>query len=95
VDIPLIVLFVGILIFLGHLFESIFDLFKIPDLLLLMLIGLISGPILGLVSLDQFGVVGPIFAIITLIIILFEGGLNLRFEVIAGSLARAKPSHSD
>jgi cell volume regulation protein A len=89
VDLPLIVLFIGILIFLGHLFESIFDLFKIPDLLLLMLIGLVFGPILGIISPDQFGVVGPIFAMITLIIILFEGGLNLRFEVVAGSLARA------
>ncbi len=89
VDIALIVIFIGILIFLGHLFESLFDLIKVPDLLFLMLIGLIAGPILGLVTPAQFGVVGPIFAVITLIIILFEGGLNLRFEVIAGSLARA------
>ena len=89
VDISLIIVFIGILIFLGHLFESLFDLMKVPDLLFLILIGLVAGPVLGLVSPDQFGVVGPIFAMITLIIILFEGGLNLRFEVIAGSLARA------
>jgi cell volume regulation protein A len=89
VDISLIIVFIGILIFLGHLFESLFDLIKVPDLLFLILIGLVAGPVLGLVSPDQFGLVGPIFAMITLIIILFEGGLNLRFEVIAGSLARA------
>lgn len=88
-DIPVIVFFIGILIFLGHLFDAIFQLVKIPDLLFLMIIGMIFGPILGLISPEEFGVVGAIFASLTLIIILFEGGLNLKIDVIAGSLKSA------
>lgn len=88
-DIPLIVLFIGILIFLGHLFDTLFNIVKIPDLIFLIIIGLIFGPVLGLVTPDLFGLVGPVFAILTLVIILFEGGLNLKIDVIAGSLKKA------
>ena len=88
-DIPLIVLLLGALVFLGHFFDSLFNIFKIPDLLFLMIIGLVCGPLLGLITPDQFGFVGPIFATITLIIILFEGGVNLKIDAIIGSLRDA------
>jgi Kef-type K+ transport system membrane component KefB len=60
-----IIVFVGLLIFLSHLFTSIFERKKIPDVLLLMIIGLLLGPIFGLVTPADVGIVGPMFTTIT------------------------------
>ena len=84
-DVALTVLFLGILIFLGNIFNRVFALTKIPDLLFLIGIGLIIGPLLGWVSPASFGIDGPIFTTVTLAIILFEGGLHLRVETIQSS----------
>lgn len=81
--------FVGILVFLAHLFTSIFMRTKIPDVLFLVIIGVCVGPVLGLTSPDLFGAVGPVFTIITLIIILFESGLSLKLNTIRSALGGA------
>jgi NhaP-type Na+/H+ or K+/H+ antiporter len=86
-----IILAVGLIVFVSHLFTGIFDKRMIPDVLLLMLLGIFVGPILGLVSPAEFGIVGPMFTTITLVVILFEGGLDLKIEslrsAIKGSLS--------
>ncbi|MFO8021982.1 MAG: hypothetical protein R6U65_05920, partial [Perlabentimonas sp.] len=69
-----VIVFVGLIVFLSHLFTGIFQRKRIPDVLLLMIVGLVMGPLLGLVSPADFGVAGPVFTTITLVIILFEGG---------------------
>jgi len=81
--------FVGILIFLAHLFTGIFSRTRIPDVILLIAIGICVGPVLGLVDPSQFGAVGPIFTTITLIIILFESGIALRLSVLRQILGGA------
>ncbi|MFC1943400.1 cation:proton antiporter [Chloroflexota bacterium] len=92
-DFASIIAFVGILIFMAHLFTGIFSRTKIPDVLLLIIIGIGIGPVLGLASPLQFGIVGPIFTTVTLIIILFESGLTLRLgtlrSVLGGALTLA------
>lgn len=84
-----VIAFVGILIFMAHLFTGIFSRTKIPDVLLLIIIGIGIGPVLGLASPSQFGIVGPIFTTITLIIILFETGLTLRLTTLRSALSGA------
>ncbi|MCK9630078.1 MAG: cation:proton antiporter [Methanoregula sp.] len=81
-DISFLVFFIGILIILGHILSEVFTRTKIPDLLFLLIIGLVLGPVFGLVTTEMFGILGPIFSTISLIVILFEGGLNLRIEAI-------------
>lgn len=81
-DISVLVFFIGILIILGHILSEIFTRTKIPDLLFLLIIGLLLGPVFGLLTTEMFGILGPIFSTISLIVILFEGGLNLRVEAI-------------
>lgn len=76
---------VGILVFLAHLFAGIFSRTRIPDVLFLMLIGVILGPVAGLVAPHSFGAVGPFFSTITLVIILFEAGVNLDLDVLIAS----------
>ena len=55
-----VIAFVGILIFLAHLFTGIFSRTRIPDVILLIIIGVCVGPVLGLASPPLFGAVGPV-----------------------------------
>ena len=92
-DIAPVIAIVGILVFLAHLFTAIFSRTRVPDVLLLIIIGICVGPILGLVSPSHFGTVGPILVTITLIIILFESGTALELvtlrTAIGGAIALA------
>ena len=81
--------FVGILVFLAHLFTGIFSRTRIPDVILLIIIGICVGPLLGLASPPVFGAVGPVFTSVTLIIILFESGLALRLSMLRSALGGA------
>src|SRR5690606_18695439 len=78
----LIIAFVGLLVFLAHLFVLLFRKTRVPDVLLLILIGFLIGPILGLAHPGHFGKVGPVFAQVALAIILFEGGREARLDVL-------------
>lgn len=88
-DIAISVLFLGLLIFFSHLFNAFFDKTKIPNVFLLLLIGIAVGPVAGLVTPEDFGGVGGIFTTITLIVILFESGTNLKFSEIKKSIGSA------
>ncbi|MFC2051939.1 cation:proton antiporter [Chloroflexota bacterium] len=88
-DTASIIAFVGILVFLAHLFTGIFSRTKIPDVLFLIIIGVCIGPVLGLSSPALFGDVGPVFTIITLIIILFESGLTLKLRTLRSAFGGA------
>jgi len=84
-----VIAFVGILVFVAHLFTGIFSRTRIPDVILLIFIGICVGPVLGLASPALFGEVGPVFTTITLIIILFESGLALRLSMLRAALGGA------
>ncbi|MFC2019003.1 cation:proton antiporter [Chloroflexota bacterium] len=88
-NIAQVIAFVGILVFLAHLFTGVFSRTRIPDVILLIIIGICVGPILGLVSPELFGAVGPIFTTITLIIILFESGITLKLSSLRAALGGA------
>jgi len=81
-DVAIVVLFLGVLIFLGNVFNKVFALTKIPDLLILICIGILAGPVFGFISPSEFGIAGPIFTAVTLAVILFEGGLHLKVGTI-------------
>jgi len=80
------ILVVGALVFVAHAFTGLFSRTRVPDVLLLTVIGLFLGPIFHLVRPENFGSVGPVFATVTLIIILFEAGLSLDLDVLRGSI---------
>lgn len=80
------ILVVGALIFVAHAFTGIFSRTRVPDVLLLTIIGISLGPILHLVTPENFGAVGPVFASVTLVIILFEAGLSLDFDILRGAI---------
>ena len=78
-------IFLGILIFSAHVFSAIFSRKKIPDVLLLMLIGIVIGPLFGFVSASDFGKVGSVFASLTLVFILFESGTDTSIQNLRDS----------
>lgn len=66
------------LFFIGHVLQWFFVKTKIPDLLILILAGFFIGPSgFNIISHQNLGEVGTVLATVTLIIILYEGGLNL------------------
>lgn len=67
----------GMLVFLAHALDDLFTRTRIPDVLFLLALGMLVGPILQVALPENFGAVGPVFTTVTLVIILFEGGLNL------------------
>lgn len=83
-----VIVFVGLLVFLAHFFVVLFERTKVPDVLYLILIGLIIGPILRIVKPEDFGKLGPIFTTIALVVILFEGGLDLNIDTLRSSFRR-------
>ncbi len=72
-----ILLAAGIVIFLGVAGEAFFKKTGIPDVAFLMILGVILGPVLGLIQPEAVIQVVPYFAALALIIIMFDGGLNL------------------
>jgi cell volume regulation protein A len=78
----LVIAFIGALIFGAHLFVGMFSRTRVPDVLLLIVIGLILGPVSHLVSPVQFGIVGPVFSTVTLVFILFESGTELHIGTL-------------
>ncbi len=85
---------IGSIIFLGFLGNLIFNRFRIPDVLILILLGMVIGPdILGerfnlvtyeaLAAIDNFK---EIFLSAALVIILFDAGLSLEIRTIFESM---------
>jgi NhaP-type Na+/H+ or K+/H+ antiporter len=81
------VLVIGLMIFFAHFLSLQFSKTNIPDVLILMAVGIVIGPLLGIVSAEDFGKVGPLIATIALVVILFESGTSLNLNTLAKSLA--------
>ena len=81
-----IILTLAGLFFIGHFLQWVFVKTKVPDLLILIIIGFIAGPsVLGIVQQKDVGQVGTVLATVTLIIILYEGGLGLNAKALIKS----------
>ena len=75
-------IFLGLLIFCAHLFNAWFSRRRIPDVLLLMLIGILAGPVTGWVTPQKLEDIGPVLASLTLLFILFDSGIDMRIDTI-------------
>ena len=78
----IIIIGLSALFFIGHALNWFFIKTKVPDLLILIIIGFILGPaVTSLIQPDiHLGQAGKVLSIITLVIILYEGGLHLSFK---------------
>ncbi len=79
-DIATVIISIGILIFLAHFFGWLFSFVRIPDVLMLMIIGILLGPLLGIISPDFLGEAGNVLIMLILVMILFEGAIKLKLS---------------
>ncbi len=85
----IIIILTGVFIFWGHYLSRIFEKKSIPDVLGLILIGLLLGPVFHLVDPKAFGQFGPLFSHFVLIFILFESGTDLKFSEVKKSFGES------
>ena len=88
-QIGLTIAIIGLLIFTAHLFRENFSRKRIPDVLFLIIIGLLIGPVFHWISPESLGNAGSLFSGITLVTILFESGTQLRFSALKDSFKGA------
>jgi len=77
---------VGLIIFAAHFFTALFERTRVPDVLPLIFIGILVGPIFGILEPEGFGYVGPLLSAVALALMLFEGGSHLTLETLQTSL---------
>ncbi len=82
----LIIAALGLLLFISLVFSYITRRYYIPDVLLLFIVGLILGPLTGLIDIQLIERFGQLFALIALSIILFEAGLRMKLGALWSSL---------
>ncbi|MBR2864775.1 MAG: cation:proton antiporter [Elusimicrobiaceae bacterium] len=82
------IIFIGIVLFLGQVFSSLFEKTRLPDVLPLMLLGMIMGPVTGLVGPEDFGRAGEIFTTLALIVVLFQSGIELKILSLRGAMGQ-------
>lgn len=87
-DVLLIFIIVALIIVLGFLGEIIFEKTKIPDVIFLIIIGMVLGVTMDLGPQD-FAPWASIFATFTLVFLLFQGALNISFAKLFKSLKQA------
>ena len=80
------VFYVGLIIFAAHFFTALFERTRVPDVLPLIILGILVGPIFDIVSPDDFGHVGSLLSAVALTLMLFEGGSHLTLKTLKTSL---------
>jgi len=81
---------IGAIIAVGFLANLLFKKTGLPSSLFLILIGIILGPALNVFSMEDVDPITPFLTTLTLLMILFEGGLNMDiYKVISQSFRAA------
>jgi cell volume regulation protein A len=81
--------FLGILFIIGFIGDYLFRKINFPDILVLLALGYVVGPVLHIVDPTWVAPATPIIANLSLVIILFNGGLGLEFSQARAIAPRA------
>jgi cell volume regulation protein A len=73
---------VGMIILVGLAGEWIFKKTGVPNAIILIGLGVLLGPVSGVVSSESMTAAAPFFGTLALLIILFDGGLNLKIVTV-------------
>lgn len=80
---------IGILLVIGFLADYLFRKTSIPDILILIALGFLIGPVFCIVNPSQLAPASQFIATLAIAIILFDGGLNLHPGTILRTAHRA------
>jgi len=81
--------FIGILLVVGFLADFLFRKTNFPDILILLTIGYLIGPVFNLVNPTDIASASALIATLALVIILFNGGLHFDFAEVLSNAPRA------
>jgi cell volume regulation protein A len=81
--------FLGILFVIGFIGDYLFKKTSFPDIIVLLGLGYVAGPVLNLVDTAWVAPASPIIASLSLVVILFNGGLGLEFSEARAVAPRA------
>jgi cell volume regulation protein A len=73
----------------GTLGEIVFRRTRIPDVVWLLIVGILLGPVAGVVSREHLATIAPFFGALTLVVVLFNGGSRFRLREISRTAPRA------
>ena len=79
----------GSIIVIGFLGNYIFERTGFPDMLLLIFLGILLGPVTGLVDSSAIMSLAPYFAALALVFILFDGGMAMNLYRVLSESPRA------
>ncbi len=85
----LLVLLLGLTLLVGFGADWLATRFRVPDVLWLLALGFIAGPLLGLLAPGSLLVIAPVLGAATLVLILFDAGIDLRLSEIRPYLGSA------
>ena len=77
-SVPAVLGLVGMIILVGLAGEWVFKKTGVPNAIILIGLGMLLGPVLGIISSESMIAATPFFGTLALLIILFDGGLNLK-----------------
>ncbi|SMH72512.1 cation:proton antiporter [Candidatus Nitrosotalea okcheonensis] len=77
-----ILLAIAVIVFVGVAGEAFFRKTGIPEILFLIVVGFVLGPIFGVIDASAAFKIIPYFASLALIIIMFDGGLSLDIKTV-------------
>ena len=83
--------FIGILLLIGFLADFLFRKTNFPDILILLALGYLIGPVLNIVDPSQIAPASEIIASLALVVILFSAGLEFEFAKVLSGAPRAIP----
>lgn len=83
-----IMITIAALLFLGTFGEFIFERTRVPDLVWMVLAGIIAGPLFGAISSEQLEPIIPFFGAIALTVILSGGAYRLQLADVAAAAPR-------
>lgn len=82
-------LIAGLIVALGSLSTFLFRRTGVPDMIFLIVLGLLFGPVLRIISPEDIFPLAPYLGLLALIFILFEGGTNLNLHRVFADSPRA------
>jgi cell volume regulation protein A len=88
-DVALLFFIVGSIVLMGFLGDIVYDKIKIPDVLMLLGIGILLGPVFKMVDHRHLAEFAEYFGTFALIVILFEGGMDIKIRMLLQEFGNA------
>ena len=87
-EVTVLFLVIASVMAMGFFGKYVFRKTKVPDILFLLLLGVMLGPVLGIFEREIFLNISPYLSALALLMILFDGGLNLTMEKVLEEVHR-------